>query len=114
MNKIKILFLAANPLKKSQLQLDEEFRQINEKIQLSEHHDKFELFSAWAVRITDIYYSFNRYKPHIVHFSGHGTKSGEIMLIDHDGRSTTFTPESIKTIFSELTENINIVSSWIR
>ena len=60
MEKIKILYLAADPRsnkknKSPSLHLDKEFREINQVIQLSKYRDKIELSSDWAVRINDIY-----------------------------------------------------------
>ena len=87
MNKIKILFLAANPASTSQLRLDEEIRAITEKIRASEHRDSLELISAWAVRPDDLLQLLNMHKPHIVHFSGHGSQAGELLLADSGGEA---------------------------
>jgi len=69
---IKILFLAANPSDTSRLRLDEEVRAIEEALRESEFRNRFELHSHWAVRIDDLQKLLLRYKPDIVHFSGHG------------------------------------------
>ena len=84
MDKVKILFLAANPKNTPTLQLDEEIRAITQKIRSSEYRDSLELISAWAVRADDLLQVFNEHKPHIVHFSGHGSSEGEIILFIFD------------------------------
>lgn len=76
---IRILFLAANPAATSPLQLGEECREIQEKLRSSDERAKFELRSAWATRPDDILQQMNEFKPHILHFSGHGSKDGEII-----------------------------------
>ncbi|GAC1392724.1 MAG: hypothetical protein NVSMB38_17280 [Ktedonobacteraceae bacterium] len=48
MDKIKVLFLSANPTNTSWLKLDEEIRSISEKIRASEHRESIELVSNWA------------------------------------------------------------------
>jgi hypothetical protein len=74
MEKIKAIFLAANPSITSRLRLDEEIRAITEKIRAADHRNAIEVISSWAVRPDDLLQSFNTYKPQIVHFSGHGNK----------------------------------------
>jgi hypothetical protein len=44
-NKIKILFLAANPKRSKRLQLDEELRSITQKIRSAEYRDKIRFFA---------------------------------------------------------------------
>jgi hypothetical protein len=76
MDKIKVLFLAANPFK--DLNLDTEVRSITEKLRASEYRDSVQLIPALAARPDDLLQLLNEHKPHIVHFSGHGNESGEI------------------------------------
>jgi hypothetical protein len=77
MNKSRILFLAANPAG-SQLQLDVESRAIEQKIRATDHRDSLELVTKWAVRPDDLLEYLNEYRPHVVHFSGHGTNRGSL------------------------------------
>jgi Leucine-rich repeat (LRR) protein len=84
MSKIKILFLASDPFKTHALALDEEIRAITAKIRSSDYRDALELISAWAVTRDDLHQLLLQHKPHIVHFSGHGTR----------GTSTSNTPPS--------------------
>jgi tetratricopeptide (TPR) repeat protein len=109
MNKIKVLFLAANPTDTTKLRLDEEIRQIANKIREAEYRDALELISAWAVRPDDMLLLLNLHKPHIVHFSGHGDASGEIILTDNAGVSKPVTAEAIKALFTTLKDNVRVV-----
>jgi len=74
--KIKALFLAANPTSTSRLAIDEEMRAIEQKFWAAEHRDALVFQSAWAVRPGDLLQLLNQHKPHIVHFSGHGSGEG--------------------------------------
>jgi hypothetical protein len=74
MDKVKVLFLASNPLQQSRLALDEEVRTITAQIRSADHRDAIELISAWAVRRDDLQQLLLQHKPHILHFSGHGTR----------------------------------------
>ena len=109
MNRIKVLFLAANPTGTSQLKLDEEIRAITEKIRASEHRDLLELVSVWAVRSDDLLQSLNMHKPHIVHFSSHGSPTGEIIVVGSNGAPQAISTQAIKALFKTLKDNIQIV-----
>ena len=54
MNKVKVLFLAANPINTQQLRLDVEIREITDKIRASDGRDSLEIISRWAVRPDDL------------------------------------------------------------
>jgi len=109
MDKIRILFLAANPIDTSRLKLGEEIRAITEKIRTSEYRDSLELKHALAMRVDDLLQSLNRYKPHIVHFCGHGSSSGELVLADSKGVSKRVSTKAIKALFQTLKDNIWVV-----
>ncbi len=109
MNKITSVFIAANPAKTTQLRLDEEIRAITEKIRASEHRDMINLISLWAVRPDDLLQALNQHHPHIVHFSGHGSVTGEIILVDNLGTPKPVTAQALKTLFTTLKDNIRIV-----
>jgi CHAT domain len=108
MNKIKILFLAANPLENNKLKLDEEVREITQKIRASEHRDSLQLTSAWAVRPDDLLQLLNEHKPHIIHFSGHGN-SGEIILADENGLPKRVNTNTLKALITTLKDNIKCI-----
>jgi len=106
---IKILFLAANPLDTGRLRLDEEIRGIDEKIRQSNLRDRFEIIQQWAVRVTDLQGYLLRHNPNIVHFSGHGSKSNEIILEDNVGNSRPVSTRALNGLFSTLKDNIRCV-----
>lgn len=107
--KQKILFLAANPTGTTQLALDEECRQITEKIRAADHRDSLELITRWAVRPEDLLQHLNEHRPHVVHFSGHGTSTEEIVLLDKDRKPMTVPAPALKQLFMTLKDNIRVV-----
>jgi hypothetical protein len=109
MSKITALFLSANPAATNRLGLDREFREIADKIRSSEHSDLFRLESAWAVRPDDLLYFLNRFRPQIVHFSGHGSTVGEIILVDSSGAPKPVSTKAMEALFATLKDNIRIV-----
>ena len=107
--KISILFLSANPTDTSQLRLGEEVRSIETALRSSDFRDKFEIIQCWATRIVDIQSALLRHKPVIVHFSGHGSVAGEIILESNEGKSTSVSIHSLSNLFSILKDNIKCV-----
>ncbi|MBL8152276.1 MAG: CHAT domain-containing protein [Blastocatellia bacterium] len=106
---IKILFLAANPTKTNPRKLDEEFRAIDEKLQLSNYRDKFKIEQHWAVRVADLHSLLLRHQPDIVHFSGHGSEVGELVFQNESGSRQIPPIKAISNMFSILKDNIKCV-----
>ncbi len=111
MSKIRILFLSSNPTGTVPLKLDEEVREIEAKIRAAEHRDSLELITKWAVRPDDLLQSLNQHKPHIVHFSGHGSPTEEIILLDNHGKPKSVSKEALVSLFRTLKDNIRVVKS---
>jgi TIR domain/CHAT domain len=108
MQKIKALFLAANPASMSQLAIDKEMRAIEQKVHASEHRDVLVFQSAWAVQPDDLLQLLNQHKPHIVHFSGHGRSEG-LSLVGENGQERLVTTRALKSLFTTLKDNIRLV-----
>jgi tetratricopeptide (TPR) repeat protein len=102
---IKILFLAPNPSDTARLGLDEEYREIKNRL----NREKFELDSQWAVRPREILKSVMEGKPHIVHFSGHGLETGELCVQDDEGNTQLVSPEALAALFRLTTEHVKCV-----
>ena len=107
--KITVLFLAANPTDTPALRLDEEARMIFEKIRQSEFRDSVEFESRWATRAADILQAINETNPTIVHFSGHGTDNGELVLLNPDGTHKLVSKEAISMAMSTASDVIKLV-----
>lgn len=108
LNKIKLLFLAANPVEVPHLRLGQEIREIEEKILSAPHARSFEVISKFAVRPQDLVTSLMRHRPNIVHFSGHA-RANEIILEDDDGNMRPVSKEQLESIFSVFNNTIRLV-----
>ena len=106
---IKILFLAANPTDTARLRLGEESRAIDQALRQTEFRDKFDIEQHWAVRAADLQGYLLRHQPDIVHFSGHGGSSSEIILEDNAGNSHPVSIRALSTLFSVLKDNVRCV-----
>src|SRR3954468_4379061 len=109
MDKVKVLFLAANPAGTQPLQLDEEIRQITAKVRASEHRDSLELISRWAVRPDDLLQALLEVKPHVVHFSGHGSSAAELILLDDRGNPKPVSQATLLLLFRILKDDVRVV-----
>jgi hypothetical protein len=107
--KIKILFLGSSPTDLHQLRMGEEVREIEAEIQSASLRDSFELDSQWAVRPDDLMKALLRFQPHIVHFSGHGSKDEEIVLEDDGGRSRPVSKQALIGLFKVLKDNVRVI-----
>ena len=107
--KIKILFLAAMPHDQLRLRLDEEHREIGARIRSSECRDQLELVSEWAVRVQDLQEVLLRERPHIVHFSGHGSAGKELLFEDDIGHTRAVGNAALKNLFRILNGNTRVV-----
>lgn len=107
--KITVLFMAANPTDTQQLRLDEEARAIQRKIRLSEFRNSIDFQTRWATRASDILQAINETNPTIVHFSGHGDQSGELVLQNPDGSARCVTLEAISSLIATASSSIRLV-----
>ena len=107
--KIRILFLSANPGTTSRILVDEEAREIFERIQEGQQRDKFELFKHVAARPIDLQRLLLLYQPHIVHFSGHGSKKQKIILGGAPGRGKTVDRQGLAELFAIYASHVRLV-----
>jgi hypothetical protein len=106
---IKILFLSANPEKTKRLRLDEEAREIENRIALAQKRDQFLLIKKGAVMTDDLQRYLNEEKPVIVHFSGHGSEEKRIILEDNLGNPEEVSISALQSVFETLKDNIRCV-----
>lgn len=107
--KVKILVLAADPSSLQHLKLDEELRAIDGKLYGGRHRDRIEFLTAMAVRRGELLDLLNRHRPQVVHFSGHGSKEGEIFLVSEDDRHLPVSAEALKAIFAAFKDTVRLV-----
>lgn len=107
--KITVLFMASNPIDSDQLRLDEEARAIKDMIRKSKHRDNVIFETCWAVRPQDIFQSINELNPTIIHFSGHGTDTDELVLQNPDGTAKFVSKEAIVQTMKVGSEDIRLV-----
>jgi len=98
--KIRILFLSSNPWTTSRILVDEEAREIFERIHEGPYRERFELHKHTAIKPIDLQRLLLMYRPHIVHFSGHGSKGHKLILAGTSGRGKTVDQQGLANVFS--------------
>jgi len=104
---MKILALQANPRNSTVLRLAEETRQIRE--QLLAHAPSTDLIVAGAVRPHDLPALFHYYQPDVVHFSGHGSRGGDLLLEDGSHRGSEIPARLLAEAFAQLAPAVRCV-----
>lgn len=107
-SKIKILFLAANPIDTGALQLGKEARELEGRIRQGRHRDNFEVLHLLAARPEDLLRGLQEIEPHILHFSGHGTLNKEIVLQGDDGSSRPVAPQDLTDLVILFKSNLKL------
>ncbi len=105
----RILFLSANPWTTSRILVDEEAREIFEKIHEGPYRDRFEIHNHPALRPIDLQKLLLKYRPHIVHFSGHGTRREKLILGGSHGRGKTVDQQGLADVFALYNKHVRLV-----
>jgi len=76
---------------------------------MGSHRDQFDLRPHFAVRPRDLRRGLLKYKPHILHFSGHGSTSAGIVLEDDDGKTKVVAAADLTELLGILKDNLRVV-----
>lgn len=106
---IKILFLAANPRHMPLLDLQAEADAIAAALRTAQYGGHFEFATEHAVRVDQLQELLLKHRPQVVHFSGHGSADGEIILADERGEPRAVTPDALAETFRLLRGDLRCV-----
>ena len=102
-SKITVLFMAAAPDDKIYVNVIKEGTEIQRT--LDGQRDKFHFFHSLGITKDHFLDDLERYKPNILHFSGHGTESSSLVFQDGDELSS----EQLEKTFQSLPFKISVV-----
>lgn len=94
-----ILCLSANPSNSDRLASDIEIRDIENILRKGSGRDNFILVPKGAVTVGDFRQAVLDHKPDIIHFSGHGTETGEIILHNSSDKSQNVSAQALGNFF---------------
>jgi hypothetical protein len=61
------------------------------------------------MRRADLLQCLSEHKPHVVHFSGHGSEKGEVFLLDNNGQAKPVSQKALVQLFRAIKDNIRLV-----
>ena len=102
-----ILVLAANPKTTPPLRLDEEVREIDAGLQRAKKRERFNLQQRFAVRVRDVSQALLDFKPHIVHFCGHGFGDDGLAFEDQTGKLQYVSTAALAGLFELFSPKFN-------
>jgi len=103
-----ILLLAANPKGTQSLRLQEEEREIRERLRLA-GYGKTPINSTGATRPRDVQQAMLDFKPQIVHFSGHGAGQEGLVFEDKIGQEKVVGSEALADLFRLFSNRVECV-----
>lgn len=106
---VLFMYLTASPTPEEGLRLDKEAREIDASLRATDLRDKYKIEQCWAVRASDIQSALLRYRPHVVHFSGHGTNTGELIVENDFGACEPIPPTGLGRLFGILQDRVMCV-----
>ncbi|WP_196593744.1 CHAT domain-containing protein [Pectinatus sottacetonis] len=107
--KLTILFLAANTNEMPQLALNKEVHAITDSIRMSADRDSMEFFTRWATQAADILQMINELDPEIIHFSGHGMENGNLLLNDPSGNVQPVSKEAMAAAIATMSGHVRLI-----
>jgi hypothetical protein len=106
---INIVFLSSNPDPNSPLAVDKEYRRILKAIESTKYRDKLKMIPLPDAHITDLPLILRRNEPTIVHFSGHGTETGQLLMKDDEGVLIEVDPDGISGLICMRKKTLKLV-----
>lgn len=107
----RVLFLASNPSDPSigRLKIDREAGELLYALRHGGQEPDVDISFRWAAKPTDIQQCVLSYRPKIVHFSGHGTTDGEIVMEDFCGRPFVVSASGLSKLFACFDGEVKVV-----
>jgi hypothetical protein len=107
---VRILFLAANPRQTGllELDLDTEYNEMEAALAETDHTERILLQPRWKLSRDQLLDHLHQYRPHIVHFSGHGTED-HLLLQDRNGNPWPLDRATARAAFKTTSSSTRLV-----
>lgn len=73
---LRVAYLTASPEGEERLRVDREVREVRDAVKRALHRDLVVIESWPAATFDDVFNALNDQRPHVIHFSGHGSDDG--------------------------------------
>lgn len=105
---VRVLFLSANPKQSQPLDLLTECTEIEQALYGTQLKDRFVFHQRSQLGRDQLLDHLLLYKPHIVHFSGHGTEQS-LLLQDRQGNTWPLDVEAARVAFAQVSSVTRLV-----
>ena len=99
---VRVLFVPANPSDQLKLNINKEYRSIEDQILRVNSPKMFDLRLQYDITIAELQRTILRYRPRIIHFSGHSSNIGELVFANELGEAETVSAEVLAELFRTL------------
>jgi hypothetical protein len=108
-SKITVLLMAGTPEGgRMPLRLDRESREIDSKVRAGRYRDQIDLQATQATQVRDVIDALNRYRPDVVHFSGHGG-DGALLFEGPNGAPQALAGDHLALLLQAAPKSIRLV-----
>ncbi len=105
----KFLFLSANPLDQDRLEVIKEFKKIELTIKNAKYGNEIDSKPEHEVSLEELQNLLLKFRPRIVHFSGHGSKKGKLGFQNYSTNKAQTTPiKALGNLFKIANKDGNI------
>ena len=102
-----ILILASNPY--GDLRIDREIRDLTAAIERSKNAEEFAVVDKLAVRPSDLQEIFDKNKPYVVHFCGHGAGEEGLVLENDQSGEQLVSNQALSGLFNLFGQDVECV-----
>jgi DNA-directed RNA polymerase specialized sigma24 family protein len=104
-----VLVWGASPIDRSELLLSVEFDAIRDAVQRSTYRDEFEIHVSEQTQAIELIQDLLTHHPRLLHFSGHGRPSGELILEDADRGGVPVEPDTLGEVLARFEDDLAVV-----
>lgn len=108
-DKSVVLLVGASPSDRDALLLSAEFDMINASVRQGTFRDDLRIEQSQNTLASELVPDLLRAAPMLVHFSGHGRKSGELVFENPDGTSAALRSDLLSAVFAGFSDSIRCV-----
>lgn len=98
--RVRVMFVTANPIALDKLSLSEEARRIEERLRGTPGERRIEFRWCWYADAEGLIDALHRGVPDVLHFAGHGTKDGSLLLQTPEGAPHPLTPAALAALLA--------------
>lgn len=106
---VRVLFVSANVVETRLLGIDRELNQVQTLVDATTHRDRFALSTMPDIDITQVAHQLQKVRPKVLHFSGHGTDEGALIMRGPSGGHLPIKPDGLAKLLGILGDSLKLI-----